>query len=114
MATKDVQVTTTSTGGVSLLWAALAQGDDGRPADYENYADRTVQITGVFDGETVQLVGSLDGVNHAPLTDQRGDEINVSGADLKLVAEATPWVKPVVNGGGAATDINVSMYLRRK
>lgn len=114
MATKSVAVAVASTGGVSLTWAALGQGDDGSPADYENYADRTVQITGAFGGATVQLVGSLDGVNYAPLTDQRGDEINVSGADLKLVAEATPWVKPVVSGGGAGTNITVSMYLRRK
>ncbi len=114
MATIISEVETTPTGGVSVTWTGLAQGDEGAAVDYENYADRTVQVVGTFNGASVQLVGSLDGENYAVLTDQRGDEINTSVADIKLVSEATRFVKPVVVGGGAGTSVDVIMFLRRK
>jgi len=74
-----------------------------------------VQVSGVFNGTTVVLEGSLldPPTAWATLTDQLGSEVSMSGADIKLVAEATTFIRPRVFGG-IDVNVNVTMLLRRK
>ena len=116
MSTITPNIQMTDAGLVRVTWAGLAAGDDGAPIDYPAYADRTVQVSGVLDGASVVLEGSLldPPTAWATLTDQLGSEVSMSGADIKLVAETTAFTRPRIVSGAGSVNVNVTMILRRK
>lgn len=86
----------------------------GAPVQLPQHSDRTVQIANTFNGATVVLEGSNDGVNYKTLTDAAGGALSATAALLKQVTEAPLFVRPNANTSvGIATAIDVSLLLRR-
>lgn len=100
-------------GGANALftWAGLSTGDDGRVVEYSEFADRSVQFSGVFAGASVSLQGSNDGVNWHVLTDPLGAPITKTAASLAAITEMTRFVRPVVSGGSGSTAITCTLFM---
>lgn len=86
----------------------------GAPVMLPQHSDRTVQFAGTFNGATVVLEGSNDGVNYRTLTDAAGSALSATAAALKQVTEAPLYVRPNANTSvGVATAIDAVLLLRR-
>lgn len=97
---------------VVATWAGLHLGDDGQPIELANFADRSVQVTGLFGGGKVRIEGSLDGANYAPLTDPQGNDLDIGAAKIEAISEVVRWIRPRVISGDGTTAINVTMLLK--
>lgn len=103
--------------GVWLVeWIGLGNDDEGEPLTTADFADKTVEIGGVFGaGGSIALKGSNDpgvgpvGVN---LTDPLGVEIDGNTPVLATILQNPLKVWPVVSGGDGDTDLNVRILLR--
>ena len=90
-------------GGANALftWASLGAGDQGEPVEFSEFADRSVQFSGVFGGGAASLEGSNDGENWHVLTDTAGAPITKTSGAISAVTEMTRFVRPVVAGGSS-------------
>lgn len=87
-----------------LAWGPMANGDQGDPISFHEFADKSVQITGDFGGGSGAMQGSNDATNPTawfPLTDPQGNPITKTSDALEQISEQTVWVRPVVSGGSA-------------
>lgn len=112
MATITLQVNEAPGDGHVATWETLADGDAGDPLKGYGSPDRCVQVEGTFDGGTVVLEGSNDGANWHTLRDPTGSALSFTAAGLKGVLEVPRYVRPSVSGGGASTDIDVTLFIR--
>lgn len=82
------------------------------------HADRSIQISGVFDGATLRVEGTIDGDAWAPLTDPQGNDLVVTSypagytSKIEAVSEAVVAVRPRTVGGGASTALTVTLFAR--
>lgn len=98
---------------VIATWAGMAVGDDGERIELANFADRSVQVTGVFGaGGNVRIEGSLDGVNYAPLTDPQGNNLDINAAKIEAITEIVRYIRPRVTAGDGTTLLTVTMLLK--
>lgn len=98
---------------VVATWPSMALGDDGQPIELANFADRSVQVTGVFGvGGSVRIEGSIDGTNYAVLTDPQGNALDITTAKIEAVSELVRWVRPRVTAGDGSTVLTVLMLLK--
>lgn len=96
------------------VWATLANGDDGTPFEFVDWADRTIHVYGTFGvGGTVVLEGSNDGTNYVTLTDSNGAAMSFTAAACKQINEAPRFVRPRVTGGDGTTALTFSLTARR-
>lgn len=95
-----------------ITWANMANNDDGAPVELAQYADRSVQITGVFAGASCVIEGSNDGVNYATLTDPQGNALTLSSAKIEAVIELVRYLRPRVTGGDGTTNLTITMLMR--
>jgi hypothetical protein len=103
-----------------LSWT-LANGDVGvsevdaaEHVEHVEYPDRSVQVAGTFGaGGTVVIQGSNDGANWATLTDQLGNPLSFTTADIATIMEVARYIRPVVTAGDGTTSISVSILFRR-
>lgn len=87
---------------VQVVWAALANGDDGSAVELPAWADRSIQIEGAaFGGGTATFQGSNDGTNWQSLTDPQANAIAKTAGGLEQVQELTRYVRPTLSGGAA-------------
>lgn len=94
-------------------WPAMQNGDEGRPCELANFADRTVQVSGDFGvGGNVKIEGSIDGENYAVLTDPQGNDLNILSGKIESVTELVRYIRPVVTAGYSSTLLNVTMLAR--
>jgi hypothetical protein len=100
----DVAVTT---------WTGLLADDDGEPVRLAVYSDRSIQISGEFDGASITIGGSNDGVTFHALTSTDSVPLTLTEAALKQIVELPIWIKPRIFGGGGATNLTVIMAGRR-
>lgn len=84
-----------------IKWEGLLNTDTGDVYEFTHFADRTVQVTGTFDG-AVTIQGSNDGTNYATLNDVFGIPLSFTAAGLRAIAECPKYVKPVVAAGTTA------------
>ena len=104
--------------GVFRYQWTLAAGDDGAPVVLPRHADRSVQVTGAFDGGSLRIEGSIDGDTYAPVTDPQGNDIAISAypagysSKIEAVSEATVAIRPRVVGGGASTALVITVLCR--
>jgi hypothetical protein len=101
---------------IQLKWTGLDTTDtEGAAAStlIADFADRSVQITGTFDGTTVKIQGSNNLTDFVSLTDPQGNVIEKTSAALEQVMENTLGIRPVLTGAGASTDIVVTLIARR-
>lgn len=87
---------------------------DTSPAPFEmvEWADRSVQVVGTFNGGTVVIEGSNDGQNWVTLTDPQGNAITKTAAFIEQLLEVTRFVRPRVSLG-TGVDVDVFFVLRR-
>lgn len=98
--------------GWSASWV-MAQGDVGVRTVFGGFADRTMQIEGIFGGASVALEGSNDGVNFHALTDPQGNVVSLVAAGIKQVTETTMFFRPRIVGGDGTTALVISAFFRK-
>lgn len=115
MATVTVAVEKVLHGEAMLYtWTPLTSANaDGSAITAHEYGDRTVQITGTFDGATVTLQGSNDGTNWVALTDPQGNGIAKTAAALESVMETPRFTRVITTGGAGSQSITVTLFCRR-
>ena len=95
-------------------WASLANGDDGTPFEFVDWADRTFQVTGTFGaGGTLVIEGSNDGANWSTLSDTNGVAMSYTAAVVKAISEAPRFVRPRASAGDGTTALVVTITARR-
>lgn len=100
-------------GNLLYRWSPLAAGDEGTPVIHPGTADRSVQVTGAFNGASALLEGSLDGSNWFTLRDVQGVSLSFTAPGLRAVLENAAYVRPRVAGGDIGTDLVVIVNIRR-
>jgi len=93
-----------------VQWTGLAAGNVGDPVIVSEGGDMSVQVTGTFDGATVEFQGSNDGVMYHVLKDDQGNPTSVTAAGLFTVLPRCWMVKPCVVGGGTV-DVTITAVL---
>lgn len=106
-----------SDDAVRVTWA-LGPGDAAESyGGLHEFADRSVQFEGDFDGGTLAMQGSNSGSTFETLSDPTGVAITATAAKLRQVVEYTAEVKPVATvalGAGAAVTVTlVAKRMRR-
>lgn len=98
---------------ILVSWTPLQNGDDGDAIPFSQYADKSVQVTGIFGaGGAVTFEGSNDGVTWAALTDAQGNDLNFTTAKIEQVIEITYRVRPRVTAGDGTTSLSVTLLAR--
>ena len=101
--TEDV----TGNGHATLVTWVLTDGDStGDAASWVQYADRNIQIVGTFNGGTVVIEGSNDGVNYSPLSDAQGNALTFTAMKIEQILEVTKYTRPRITSG---TGVSVSV-----
>lgn len=98
-----------------VTWTPMHNGDIGAaPTNLIGFADHTIQVEGTFGaGGTVQVLGTLDGVNFRQLTDPQGNSLNIVSAGIKQITEACVSIIPNITGGDGTTALTVTGLFRR-
>jgi hypothetical protein len=99
---------------IKMTWANMANGDVGSAFPFTEWADRSVQVTGVF-GATGNLrwEGSNDGgANYATLTDPQGNALDFTSTKIETITEICELVRPRVTSGDGTTALTVSLIAR--
>lgn len=97
-----------------ILWEGLGAGSLGQPVHVAFFADKTVQVTGIFgSGEEVVIEGTvcpeLAGASWEPLSDRSGAPLVFSLPRLCGVGAEVSFLRPRVKGGSG--DTRLSVYL---
>lgn len=96
-----------------ITYTALVEGDT-NPLPFEEveYADRSVQVVGTFNGGTVTIEGSNNGIDWQALTDPQGNNLSITAARIEQIQELTRFVRPRVTAG-TGVSVNVFFVVRR-
>ena len=76
------------------------------------WADKSVQLVGTFNGGTVVIEGSNDGVTPITLTDPQGNAISKTSGFIEQILEVTRFVRPRVTAG-TGVDLDAFFVVRR-
>ncbi|SRR5260221_14535785 len=99
--------------GFSFTWGPMSNGDVGAAVDMLAFADRSIQVEGVFgSGGNVEIQGSNDAVNFRPLHDPLGNllEINSTSDRIKHIMEITFLMRPAITQGDVNTSLTVTFF----
>lgn len=113
MATISAERTSGQGATYRHIWAALQNGDDGKPVSIPGAPDQTVQVFGTFGaGGTVIIEGSCERtpVNYFPLVDPQGNPISFTEAGGELVLELVAHVRPRVTNGDSTTLLTMLLF----
>lgn len=95
---------------IIVTWSPVTSADTCVAVRYPEFADRSIHVSGTFDGATVQIQGSNNGgVSFATLADPTETTISISTERIRAILENTDYVKPVISGGGGAQSLTVSV-----
>ncbi len=72
----------------------IVAGQECAPLEVNPASKVSVQVDGVFDGGTVELRGSLDGVTFHDLLDAHGYVVTLKAPGIKTLGEAVRFVQP--------------------
>ncbi|PIR06677.1 MAG: hypothetical protein COV55_02890 [Candidatus Komeilibacteria bacterium CG11_big_fil_rev_8_21_14_0_20_36_20] len=91
-----------------IQWSGLNSGDEGNVANFADFPDKTVQIEGTIN-DAVTLEGTNDSTFNV-CTDSQGNQISLTSAGSRLVAENFEGIKPVVAAGtSSGVKITITM-----
>jgi hypothetical protein len=111
-----IALTKTPSGNTRTMivnWLNLANGDDGEPIPFSQYADKSAQVIGTFGvGGSITLEGSNNGTDWAPLTDPQGSNLVFTTAKIEMVTEATLLVRPRVSAGDGTTSLSMILLMK--
>lgn len=98
-----------------VIWENIQQNDTCEEIDWNGAGDRTVQVTGTWNGADISIVGTLGerGGVYSQLTDPFGNNINFTDNGIDTVTEVTRFIKPLINGGDGSTNLTVIMLFRK-
>lgn len=104
----------TGDGSARLVtYTGLSEADTSpSPLEWVEWADKSVQISGTFNGGTCVIEGSNDGTSWFTLTDAQTSAISKTAAALEQVVEVTRYVRPRVSAG-TGVSLSVHFVLRR-
>ena len=92
---------------IELVWPALSASETGVAAEYPEYGDKTVAITGTFGG-AVTLEGSNNGTAWVGLKDaQSGAAISAIADSIFVIKENTKFIRPVAAAAVGSVSIQV-------
>lgn len=95
---------------IVVTWTPVTSADTCHPVRYPEYADRSIHVSGTFDGATVQIQGSNNGgASFASLADPTETTILISSERIRAILENTDYLMPVISGGGAAQSLTISI-----
>lgn len=111
--TGSVAINSESNGNtITALWETMGDADTGTVIAFNEFLDRSVQVTGTFNGVTVTIQGSNDGVNFATLKDYEGNGLTFTAAGLRPIAEGVRYLRPITSGG-SSTDVDVTLFAKK-
>lgn len=113
-----------------IVWTGLDGDDSGQAVFLPNYSDKTVQIIGTFDSNTLTVYGSNDvdrvradiaagtlfgsaTATWTALTDPQGNAIAKTGAAIEEILENPAYILCVNAGGGGSTATEVMLTATR-
>ena len=97
-----------------VTWNGMVVADTGLPFILSQYADRSVQSSGVFgSGGSVLVEGTNDSSVYAPLSDPQGNTLSMTTPKIETISEIVVAIRPRVSAGDGTTSINVSMLVRK-
>jgi len=101
--------------GVTLItWAALTAGDTGSPVSGAASADKTMQLFGTFDGETMTMQGAMAVAGtYIDMNDPQGNSMAYTSADMEVILENPLYIRPSVSSGGGTTSLTVYVLMVR-
>lgn len=111
MAIKNLDMIEAGPGFQKLVWRDLGSDDEGTPFDsFANasgtgYSRLTIQVEGVLNGASVELVGSV-------IPDMYNTLATFVVPDIKAVPPVD-MIKPVVVGGDSDTRVTVGLLATR-
>ena len=111
MSTAYPPITTGNSKSYGAAWL-LAAGETGDSVPFNQYTDRSVQVSGVFGGATVRIEGSNDGNVWSVLHDPQGNDLVYALSKIEAVSEATLRIRPVVVGGDGSTALVIALLGR--
>jgi len=96
-------------------WEGLKQESStfniGAPFACPSYPIKSVQVVGTWGGAVCTIQGSnwddRATATYDTLHNMQGTNMQFTGDTLRGVQENTYWVRPIITGGGATTDIDV-------
>lgn len=99
---------------VLMTWSGLLNGDTGAGAQWVDYSDRCIQVTGTFGaGGSVTIQGSNDGTNWAALSDPQGNALTFTATKIEQALELPRYVRPSVTAGDGTTNLVVTICMRK-
>lgn len=106
-------------GTTIYQWTSVAPGDQCLPIDVAVHSFISVQVSGVLDGGSVAIDGTLSEKSpYAPLHDDHGNDISIAsypmGYDsvIESVKDAARKLKPSLHGGGASL-VTITILVRK-
>jgi hypothetical protein len=97
-------------GGYNYTWTPITQADSGNaillPAHFQ---DMSIQAFGTFGGGTVELQGSMDGVNFIKIQDWANADIQMTTTKIFRMNNLPKFVKPVATAG-AGMSVTVQLH----
>lgn len=100
--------------GYAIKWGPMANGDIGVSVDMLGFADRSIQVEGVFGaGGNAEIQGSNDTLTFRPLHDPIGVLLDVTAATDKIrhIMEITRLLRPVITAGDGTTALTVTIFV---
>ncbi len=97
-------------GGLKVTWTNLSEADTASAWDGGvMYPNKSAQVEGLTDGDTVVIEGSNDEASYLTLTDKQGGDMSFLTSDgLKTIEENTRLTRPRVSAGtGVSADITI-------
>lgn len=88
-------------------YSNITESDTCEAYESAGFADRSVQVSGTFGGETITIEGSNDGTTYFTLTDHLGVDLSFTVAGFALIAEAPRYVRAAPAGNGTSTSVDV-------
>ena len=111
----DIQPSVTAAGrgdGSTMLvtWTNVTNADTCHAVRFPEYSDRSIHVSGVFDGGSVQIQGSNNGgVSFAVLSDPTETAIILASEKIRAILENTDYIMPVASGGGSFQSLIISL-----
>ena len=101
--------------GILISWEGLSVGDTGKPYKSWFYADKSVQVKGVFGvaGKCVIEGSNMNGTpSWATLSDPQGNILEMSIASIETILENPYQIRPNITAGDETTLIDVYLLMR--
>lgn len=96
----------------TFTWEDLSEADVAEAVTFEDFADRSAQVSGLAGGNAVSIQGSNDGDTWYELSDPQGNGLLFLADGLKQIVEMTKFIRPEVLAG-AGVLAKVVIFARR-